>query len=87
MLHILADRGSEFCGQSECHAYELYLAIEDSDHSKTKAYSPQTNGICEHFHRTMKNEFYDVAFRKKLYRSLEKLQTDVDAWLKKYNQF
>ena len=87
LLRILTDRGSEYCGNTERHAYQLYLAIEDIDHSRTKAYSPQTNGICERFHKTMKNEFYDVAFRKKLYRSLEALQTDVNEWLRKYNQF
>jgi hypothetical protein len=47
----------------------LYLAIEDIDHSRTKTMSPQTNGICEHFHKTALNEFYRVAFRKKVYRS------------------
>ena len=60
--------------------------IEDIDHSKTKANSPQTNGICERFHRTIKDEFYDIAFRKKLYRSVEELQTDLDHWLVKYNE-
>ncbi|QGP41093.1 Integrase core domain protein (plasmid) [Piscirickettsia salmonis] len=68
------------------HAYQLYLAIEDVDHTRTKARSPQTNGICERFHRTMKQEFYDIAFRKKVYNSLEELQVDVDEWLIKYNQ-
>ena len=56
------------------------------DHTKTKANSPQTNGICERFHRTIKDEFYDIAFRKKLYRSVEELQTDLDVWLAKYNE-
>ena len=51
LLRILTDRGSEYCGQSDRHAYQLYLAVEDIDHSKTKAYSPQTNGICERFHK------------------------------------
>lgn len=55
--------------------------MEDVDHSRTKAYSPQTNGMCERFHRTMLDEFYRVAFRKKIYRTLEALQTDVDAWI------
>ena len=32
------------------------LGIEDIDHSKTKVRSPQTNGICERFHRTIKDE-------------------------------
>ncbi len=64
-LHrILTDRGTEFCGAREQHEYQLYLALEDIDHSKTKAKSPQTNGICERFHRTIQDEFYAIAFRK-----------------------
>lgn len=86
LSRILTDRGTEYCGKVENHSYQLYLAMEDIDHSKTKANSPQTNGICERFHRTMKNEFYDVAFRKKIYQSLEELQADVDQWLFKYNE-
>lgn len=35
----------------------------------------------------MKNEFYDIAFRKKIYHSIEQLQQDVDEWLKKYNEY
>ena len=48
--------------------------------------SPQTNGVCEHFHRTNKDEFCDIAFHKKLYRSVEEMQTDLDAWLARYNE-
>ena len=86
LLRMLTDRGTEYCGKVENHAYQLYLAVEDVDHSKTKANSPQTNGICERFHRTIKDEFYDIALRKTLYRSLEELQTDLDEWLAKYNE-
>jgi len=71
MLRILTDRGTEYCGKVEHHDYQLYLAINDIDHTKTKAMSPQTNGICERFHKTILNEFYQVTFRKKLYSSLE----------------
>ena len=86
LLRILTDRGTEFCGQREHHEYQLYLAIENIDHTKTKARSPQTNGICERFHRTMQDEFYSVAFRKRLYGSVEQLQSDVDAWITEYNE-
>lgn len=86
LLRILTDRGTEYCGKIENHAFQLFLSIENIDHSKTKAYSPQTNGICERFHKTMKQEFYDTAFRKKIYSSIEELQKDVDAWLKYYNE-
>jgi transposase InsO family protein len=85
-LRVLTDRGTEYCGQREHHEYQLYLAIEDIDHSRTKARHPQTNGICERFHRTMQEEFYSVAFRKTLYRDLDQLQADVDGWLAEYNE-
>lgn len=87
LLRILTDRGTEYCGKPEHHAYQLYLGVENIDHSKTKANSPQTNGICERFHKTMKTECYDILFRKNLYRSLEDLQRDVDQWLEQYNKF
>jgi transposase InsO family protein len=85
LLRILTDRGSEYCGNVERHEYQLYLALNDIDHSKTKAKSPQTNGICERFHKTVLEEFYQVALRKKIYRTLEELQADLDEWLVSYN--
>ncbi len=85
LMRILTDRGTEYCGAREHHEYQLYLAIEDIDHTKTKAKSPQTNGICERFHRTMQDEFYATAFRKKIYNTIEELQADVDVWLDYYN--
>jgi len=86
LLRMLTDRGSEYCGNLEHHEYQLFLAVEDIDHTRTKARSPQTNGICERFHRTMLDEFYRVAFRKKLYESLEQLQMDADEWIEQYNK-
>jgi transposase InsO family protein len=86
LLRILTDRGTEFCGNRENHEYELYLAVENIDHTKTKARTPQTNGICERFQRTILNEFYQVAFRKKVYQSLEELQADADEWVRQYNE-
>ena len=85
LLRILTDRGTEYCGRAETHDYQLYLAVNDIEHSKTKAKSPQTNGICERFHKTVLQEFYQVTFRKKIYWDLESLQADLDAWLMYYN--
>ena len=82
---ILSDNGREYCGKAETHDYQLYLAINDIDHTKTKAKSPQTNGICERFHKTILQEFYQVTFRKKIYQDIETLQADLDQWLDKYN--
>lgn len=85
VLRILTDRGTEYCGKVEQHDYQLYLAMNDIEHTKTKAASPQTNGICERFHKTILQEFYQVTFRKKIYTTLEALQVDLDEWLRHYN--
>jgi len=85
LLRVLTDRGTEYCGDAQKHPYELYLAIEDIDHTRTKAKSPQTNGIVERLHKTMLNEFYRIAFRKKIYHSIDELQADLDAWIRAYN--
>src|ERR1700716_1052490 len=81
---MLTDRGSEYCGNPERHEYELYLAIEDIDHSCTKTKSLQTNGICERFHKSVLNEFYRVAFREKVYSSLYEPQADLDMRVREY---
>jgi len=74
------------CGQRQHHEYQLYAAVENIDHCRTKARHPRTNGICERFHRTIQEEFYATAFRKKPYPGLEELQADLDDWLRDYNQ-
>jgi len=86
LCRVLTDRGTEYCGNPERHEYELYLALEDIDHSRTKTKSPQTNGIVERFHKTVLDEFYRVAFRKKIYRSITELQDDLDSWVQSYNE-
>jgi transposase InsO family protein len=86
LLRILTDRGVEYCGHREHHAYELYLDLENIEHTRTRIKSPQTNGICERFHQTIQNELYATAFRRKLYHTLEELQQDVDAWVNSYHE-
>lgn len=85
VIRILTDRGTEYCGKPESHDYQLYLALNDIEHSRTKANHPQTNGICERFHKTILQEFYQVAFRRKIYQSIEELQHDLDDWMVYYN--
>ncbi|OQC18638.1 MAG: Integrase core domain protein [Deltaproteobacteria bacterium ADurb.Bin072] len=85
VLRVLTDRGTEFCGTLDKHPYELFLQLNDIDHTKTKAKSPQTNGICERAHQTILNEFYRVTFRKKVYGDLETLQSDLDDYMYRYN--
>jgi len=85
MLRILTDRGTEYCGRPEQHDYQLYLAVNDIEHTKTKAKSPQTNGICERFHRTILQEFYQVAFRKVVFENIDQLQKELDIWIEFYN--
>jgi transposase InsO family protein len=101
---ILTDRGTEYCGAHDRHEYELYLAVENIDHTRTKVKTlrghstgpadrrnlsplrPQTNGICERFHKTLLDEFYRVAFRKKVYDTPDALQADLDEWMVVYNE-
>ena len=85
ILRMLTDRGTEYCGRVDQHDYELYLAVNDIEHTKTKAHSPQTNGICERFHKTILQEFYQITFRKKVYKAVDELQKDLDDWLYYYN--
>ena len=86
LLRILTDRGSEYCGNRETHEFQLYVDLEDIEHTRTKVKHPQTNGICERFHKTIQNEFYATAFRRKIYNSLDELQADLDAWIQDYNE-
>jgi len=85
VLRILTDRGTEYCGKPDAHDYQLFLALNDIDHTRTKVRHPQTNGICERFHKTIKDEFYSIAFRKKIFRTVEDLQQDLDTWMDRYN--
>jgi len=82
---LLTDNGSEYCG-TEKHPYELYLALNDIEHRRTKVKSPRTNGFVERFNKTALNEFFRKAFREKFYETVESLQKDFDKWLKYYNR-
>jgi len=85
VLRVLTDRGTEFCGSLDKHPYQIYLQLNEIEHTKTKVKSPQTNGICERFHQTVLNEFYRITFRKKIYSDIESLQCDLDEYISKYN--
>jgi transposase InsO family protein len=85
MLRILKNRGTEYCGKAEQHDYQLYLVLNDIEHTKTQVRSAQTNGICERFHKTILQEFYQITFCKKIYTDIEGLQKDLDEWINFYN--
>jgi transposase len=85
LLNMLTDNGREYCGRPLHHPFELFLAISQIEHRRTQVGSPETNGFCERFNRTVKEEFFSVAFRKTLYTSLAQLQEDLDAYLDFYN--
>jgi hypothetical protein len=82
---MLTDNGGEFCGKGFKHDYELMLQIFGIEHSCIRVGMPQTNGFVERFNRTVLEEFFCVAFRKKWYYSLEELQTDLDTYMWHYN--
>jgi transposase InsO family protein len=86
VMRVLTDRGTEYCGAPEKHLYELFLQMNDIEHTMTKAKSPQTNGICERFNQTILNEFYKPAFRRTMYKSVEQMQEDLDFYMLEYNE-
>jgi transposase InsO family protein len=86
VARILTDRGSEYCGAHDRHPYELYLAVNDIEHTRTRIKRPQTNGICERFQKTVLNEFYRVTLRRTFYPGVAELQRDLDAWIEMYNE-
>ena len=84
--HALTDNGREFCGKPLQHPYELYLTISQIDHRRIEPGSPESTGFCARFQRTVKEEFFAVAFRKTFYESVAQLQTDLDQYLEFYNR-
>jgi len=85
LLRVLTDRGTEYCGRTETHPYQLFLHLNEVEHSRTKVRHPQTNGSTERLNQIIQNEFYKVAFRKKLYTSIEEIQVDLDIFMTAYN--
>jgi transposase InsO family protein len=83
---LLTDRGTEYCGTPDRHPFELYLALEGIEHTRTKTKHPQTNGICERFNKTLLDEFYRVAFRRTCYEDLASRQADLDTFVDDDNQ-
>lgn len=85
VLRVLTDRGTEYNGLADNHPYELFLHLNGIDHSTTKVRHPQTNGCVERLNQIIQDEFYAVAFRRKLYSSLEEVQADLDTFMLEYN--
>lgn len=85
VLRILTDNGVEYCGRQDVHSYELFLHLNGIEHTRTRVRRPQTNGSVERLNQTIQDEFYSVAFRKKLYRSVEEVQADLDEFMTYYN--
>lgn len=84
-VRVLTDRGTEYCGSIETHPFQLFLYLNNIEHTKTKARHPQTNGCTEKLNQIIQNEFYSVAFRKKVYTTLEEIQNDLDSYMNEYN--
>src|ERR671913_1680154 len=82
---VLTDNGREFCG-TERHPYELYLALNDIEHRRTKVGTPRANGFVERFNGTVLEEFFRPVLHQKLFESVEALQAELDAWLVHYNR-
>jgi transposase InsO family protein len=84
---ILTDNGLEFTvhHKSKKHHFENLLKFYKIKHKYTKVRHPWTNGCVEKLNQTIYNEFYQVAFRKKIYQTLQQLQDDLDKFIDYYN--
>lgn len=85
VLRVLTDHGTEYCGRVRTHPYELFLHLNDIEHTKIRVRRPQTNGAVERLSQIIEDEFYKVAFRKKLYKTLEDMQAELDDFMTYYN--
>jgi transposase InsO family protein len=85
LLRVLTDRGSEYCGNPERHEYELYLAIEDIDHSRTKTKSPQTKHL-RALPQDRAQRILPCRLPQEGDRSIDELQADLDLWGREYNE-
>jgi hypothetical protein len=86
LSRVLPDRGTEYGGSPDPPESERYWAVENLAHSRPKVKSPQPKGIVERFPKTLLTEFYRIPFRKKIDTTLADLQTDLDGWLREYNE-
>jgi len=86
---LLTDCGTEFTTWHqeaiENHEFEKTCKRLGINHTTTKVKHPWTNGYVERLNKTLLDEFYSVAFRKKQYKSVEELQIDLDNFMDYYN--
>ena len=83
---VLTDNGKEFTHHvSKNHSFERMLTSLAIHHRLTLVRHPWTNGACERLNRTILEEFYQVAFRTKIYHSIDELNPDLNQFIEYYN--
>ncbi len=84
---VLTDNGLEFTTHhtSKNHSFERLVHELNIKHRLTKVRHPWTNGACERLNRTLLEEFYEVAFRTKIYQSVLQLNDDLNRFIEFYN--
>ena len=84
---VLTDNGLEFTTHhaSKNHSFERLLSELNVRHRLTKVRHPWTNGACERLNRTILEEFYQLAFRTRIYETFEQLNDDLQKYLRIYN--
>ncbi len=85
LLRTLTDRGTEYGYRNLEHPYQLFLHLNSVEHTRTKTRHPQTNGCTERLNQIIGEEFYQTAFRKKVFTSLDEMQADLDEYMRIYN--
>jgi len=89
LFNILTDNGKEYTthwsSKNLVHCYEILLNKLNISHRYIRPRTPRTNGFVERFNRTLLDEFFKPAFLKKVYTSIQQLQSDLDDYLVYYN--
>ncbi len=80
LQRVLTDNGREYCGRPLQHLFGLYCAVQQVEHRTTRVVLPGVERTVECFNRTLKEEFFSVAYRKRLHESVEALQPDLEGF-------
>ena len=83
-IRNLGVRSSNLCARGDWQGHLGHAAAEEYAEFAHQNQEPADQGICERFHKTVLNESYRVAFRKKVYRSIDELQADLHSWIAEY---
>jgi len=77
-MRVFCGPGWSTWGRVETNPWELFLHLSVADHTEARPYPPRTNRALDRLNYTFEEELYRVTFRKKLCRTLDGIEADLD---------